>query len=216
MDTKEKLCITIAISRQMGSGGTYIGYLAAKELGFRYLDREILRQAANKLGIEPDMLERYDERSTSVIENIIQSCCFGKPEMPFLPPLGKPVYNKDLFALESKIMKEVADQCSAVIVGRGGFYILKDRPNTINIFVHAPLDYRIERIMKVQKITDKREAQKMIEESDHKRAKFIRDMVGIDRFDARNYHLCIDSSVVGFPACVEMITKIVNIKRSAQ
>jgi cytidylate kinase len=70
--------------------------------------------------------------------------------------------------------------------------------------------------MKVQKITDKREAQKMIEESDHKRAKFIRDMVGIDRFDARNYHLCIDSSVVGFPACVEMITKIVNIKRSAQ
>jgi cytidylate kinase len=216
MDTKEKLCITIAISRQMGSGGTYIGYLAAKELGFRYLDREILRQAANKLGIEPDMLERYDERSTSVIENIIQSFCFGTPEMPFLPPLGKPVYNKDLFALESKIMKEVADQCSAVIVGRGGFYILKDRPNTINIFVHAPLDYRIERIMKVQKITDKREAQKMIEESDHKRAKFIRDMVGIDRFDARNYHLCIDSSVVGFPACVEMITKIVNIKRSAQ
>ena len=213
---KEKPCITIAISRQMGSGGTYIGYLAAKELGFRYLDREILRQAANKLGIEPDMLERYDERSTSVIENIIQSFCFGTPEMPFLPPLGKPVYNKDLFALESKIMKEVADQCSAVIVGRGGFYILKDRPNTINIFVHAPLDYRIERIMKVQKITDKREAQKMIEESDHKRAKFIRDMVGIDRFDARNYHLCIDSSVVGFPACVEMITKIVNIKRSAQ
>lgn len=213
---KEKPCITIAISRQMGSGGTYIGYLAAKELGFRYLDREILRQAANKLGIEPDMLERYDERSTSVIENIIQSFCFGTPEMPFLPPLGKPVYNKDLFALESKIMKEIADQCSAVIVGRGGFYILKDRPNTINIFVHAPLDYRIERIMKVQKITDKREAQKMIEESDHKRAKFIRDMVGIDRFDARNYHLCIDSSVVSFPACVEMITKLVSIKRAAQ
>ena len=216
MDMKEKPFNVITISRQMGSGGTYIGYLAAKELGFRYLDREILLQAANKLGIQPDMLEGYDGRSTSLMENIVQSFCFGTPEMPFLPPLGKPVYNKDLFALESKIMKEVADRRSAVIVGRGGFYILKDRPNTINIFVHAPLGYRILRIMKVQKIADKREAQKMIEEYDHKRAKFIRDMVGIDRFDARNYHLCIDSSVVGFPACVEMITKLVSIKRAAQ
>lgn len=214
---KEKQGIAaITISRQMGSGGTYIGYLVAKELGFRYLDREILRQAANKLHIQPDMLDRYDERSTSVMENIVQLFCFGTPEVPFLPPLGKPVYNKDLFALEGKIMKELADQCSAVIVGRGGFYILKDKPNTIHIFFHAPLDYRRERIMKVQKIGDKREAQKLIEESDHKRAKFIRDMAGIDWLDARNYHLCIDSSFVGFPACVDMITKIVNIKRLPQ
>jgi cytidylate kinase len=216
MDMKEKPFNVITISRQMGSGGTYIGYLAAKELGFRYLDREILLQAANKLGIQPDMLEGYDGRSTSLIENIVQSFCFGTPEIPFLPPLGMPVYNKVLFALESKIIKDVADHCSAVIVGRGGFYILKDRPNTIHIFVHAPLDYRIERIMKVQKIADKREAQKMIEESDHERTKFIRDMVNTDWCDVRNYHLCVDSSVVGFPACVEMITKLVNIKRSAQ
>lgn len=213
---REKPCITIAISRQMGGGGTYIGYLTAKELGFRYLDREILRQAANKLHIHPDMLDRYDERSTSVIENIVQSFCFGTPEASFLPPLGKPVYNKELFALESKIMKEVVDRCSAVIVGRGGFYILKDRPNTIHIFVHAPLDYRIGRIMNVQKIADRREAQKIIDESDRRRAKFIRDMVGIDWFDARNYHLCLDSSVVDFPACVEMIAKLVSIKKAAQ
>jgi cytidylate kinase len=193
---KEKPCNIITISRQMGSGGTYIGYLAAKELGFKYLDREILRQAAIKLGIQPDILERYDGRSTSLIENIVQSFCFGTPEIPFLPPLGMPVYNKVLFALESKIIKDVADHCSAVIVGRGGFYILKDMPNTIHIFVHAPLDYRIERIMKVHKIADRRKAQKMIEESDHERTKFIRDMVGIDWFDGRNYHLCIDSSVV--------------------
>ena len=213
---KEKPYNIITISRQMGSGGTYIGYLAAKELGFKYLDREILRQAANKLGIEPDMLEQYDGRSASLMGNIVQSFCFGAPEMPNLPPLGRPVYNKDLFALESKIMKDVADQCSAVIVGRGGFYILKDRPNAIHIFIHAPLDYRVERLMKEQKIADTREAQKMIEESDHERTKFIRDMVSTDWCDARNYHLCIDSSVVGFAACVEMITKLVNIKRSAQ
>ncbi len=86
---KEKPYNIITVSRQMGSGGTYIGYLAAKELGFKYLDREILRQAANKLGIEPGMLERYDGRSASLIENIVQSFCFGAPEMPNLPTLGR-------------------------------------------------------------------------------------------------------------------------------
>ncbi len=213
---KEKPYNIITVSRQMGSGGTYIAYLAAKELGFKYLDREILRQAANKLGIEPGMLEQYDGRSASLMENIVQSFCFGTPEMSFPPPLGKPVYNKDLFALESKIIKEIAEKSTAVIVGRGGFHILKDRLNTIHIFIHAPLDYRIERIIKEQKIADKRKAQKMVEESDHERTKFIRDMVSTDWCDARNYHLCIDSSVVGFPACVKMITELVSIKRSAQ
>jgi cytidylate kinase len=211
---KENQFNIITISRQMGSGGTYIGYLAAKELGFRYLDREILQQAANKLGIEPCILERYDGRSASLMENIVQSFCFSTPEMPNLPPLRRPVYNKDLFALEEKIMKEVADRCNAVIIGRGGFYILKDRSDTIHIFVHAPLDYRIETIMKEQKIADEREAKKMIEESDHERTKFIRDMAGTDWCDARNYHLCIDSSIVGFPDCVKMITQLVKYKKS--
>lgn len=212
---KENQFNIITISRQMGSGGTYIGYLVAKELGFKYLDREILQQAANKLGIEPGMLERYDGRSASLMENIVQSFCLSTPEMSNLPPLGRPVYNKDLFVLESKIMKEVADSCNAVIIGRGGFYILKDRPDTIHIFIYAPLDYRIEMIMKEQKIADEKEAQKMIEESDHERTKFIRDMVSADWCDARNYHLCIDSSIVGFPDCVKMITKLVSIKKVA-
>jgi cytidylate kinase len=215
-DMKEKQFTIITISRQMGSGGTYIGYLAAKELEFKYFDREILQQAANKLGIEPGMLEPYDGRSASLMENIVQSFCFSTPEMTTLPPLRKPVYSKDLFALESKIMTEVADCCNAVIIGRGGFSILKNRSDAIHIFVHAPLDYRIERIMKKQKIADKKEVQKMIEESDHERTKFIRNMTGTDWCDARNYHLCIDSSVVGFSDCVKMITKLVNIKRVTQ
>jgi cytidylate kinase len=70
--------------------------------------------------------------------------------------------------------------------------------------------------MKKQKIADKKEVQKMIEESDHERTKFIRNMTGTDWCDARNYHLCIDSSVVGFSDCVKMITKLVNIKRVTQ
>jgi CMP/dCMP kinase len=200
---------SITISRQMGSGGTFIGYHLAKELGFKYLDREILRQAADNLEIEPMMLEKYDGKATSILERIINSFCFGTPEMTGAPMFKKPVYDRELFAMESKIIREITGQCSAVIIGRGGFYILKDQPDTFHIFIHAPLDYRVERIMKARKI-GKQEAQNMIQESDRTRTKFIRDMLGIDWMDARNFHLSLDSSVIGISACVEIITKLVK------
>jgi cytidylate kinase len=203
----EKKAITI--SRQTGSNGTYIGYLAAKKLGFRYLDREILQQAANEMGIEPQMLENYDGRSVPLLERIINSFCFGTPEMPGVPSFRKPIYDKDLFALQSNIIKRITNQCNAVIVGRGGFYILKDRPETIHVFVHAPFDYRVERIMKEQKMEEKA-ARAMVQESDRTRTKFIRDILGIDWTDARNFHLCLDSSIISLSAGVEMITNMVG------
>jgi CMP/dCMP kinase len=203
----EKTAITI--SRQMGSGGTYIGFLAAEKLGFRYLDREILQQAADEMGVEPQILEKFDGRSVPLLERIINSFCFGTPEISSPSVFKKPIYDKDLFALESKIIKQVADQCSAVIVGRGGFYILRDKPDTIHVFIHAPFDYRVERIMKEQKMEEKA-AQAMVRESDHTRAKFIHDMLGIDWTDARNFHLSIDSSVISLSTAAEIITKLIK------
>ena len=205
----EKTAITI--SRQMGSEGTYIGFLAAKNLGFRYLDREILQLAAKEMGFEPQMLEIFDGRSVPLLERIINSFCFGTPEVPGVPSFRKPIYDKDLFALQSNIIKRITSQCNAVVVGRGGFYILKDRPDTLHVFVHAPFDYRVERIMKEQKMEEK-DALAMVQESDRTRAKFIRDMLGIDWMDARNFHLCLDSSVIGLAAGAEMITNLVKKK----
>jgi cytidylate kinase len=129
--------------------------------------------------------------------------------MPGVPSFRKPIYDKDLFALQSNIIKRITNQCNAVIVGRGGFYILKDRPETIHVFVHAPFDYRVERIMKEQKMEEKA-ARAMVQESDRTRTKFIRDILGIDWTDARNFHLCLDSSIISLSAGVEMITNMVG------
>jgi len=203
----EKTVITI--SRQMGSEGTYIGFLAAKNLGFRYLDREILQLAAKEMGLEPQMLENFDGRSVPLLERIINSFCFGTPEVPGVPSFRKPVYDKDLFALQSNIIKRITNQCNAVVVGRGGFYILKDRPETIHVFVHAPFDYRVERIMKEQKMEEKA-ARAMVQESDRTRTKFIRDILGIDWTDARNFHLCLDSSIISLSAGAEIIMNMVG------
>ena len=198
----------ITLSRQMGSGGSYIGYLVAGKLGFKFIDREVLRQAADHLGTEVSQLEHQDERSSGLIEKLIRGFFLGAPEAATTARhLKRPVYDRDLFSLECRIMNEIAERYSAVIIGRGGFHALRKRPegSVIRVFIHAPLEFRVQRVMKARNIVDAAEARSIIEESDRRRARFIRDMVGVEWTDAKNYHLCIDSSVAGFPRSVEMI-----------
>ncbi len=200
---------SIAISRQIGSGGTYIGYLAAKRLGFQYVDREILRESARQLEVDVGVLESLDQRSSGLVENLIRAFSFGTPDARNAP-LRKPIYEKDLFAVECRIMNEIAERYDAVIVGRAGFYALRKRPRVIRVFVHAPLEFRVQRIMKVQGLTDDREARTLVEETDRRRAKFIKEMTRADWYDARNYHLCIDASIIDFDTSVAMIAGLVG------
>lgn len=200
----------ITLSRQMGSGGSYIGTLAARELGFAFIDREVLRQAAEHLGTEVNQLECQDERSAGLLERLIRGFFLGAPEAPAnVRYLKRPVYDRDLFSLECRIMSGIAERCDAVIIGRGGFHALRNRPagSVIRVFVHAPLEFRVNRVMKARNVPEA-EARAAIEESDRRRARFIRDMIGVEWTDAKNYHLCIDSSVAGFPRCVEMIVSM--------
>ena len=102
------------------------------------------------------------------------------------------------------------DEHNAVIMGRGGFHVLKDRPKTVHLFVHAPREYRIERVMKADSTADAGEAEARIEESDRRRSKFIRNMTGTEWTDARNYHLCIDARTVGLSESVRMVIGFVK------
>src|SRR5512135_33640 len=103
----EERHIAITISREMGSGGAYIGHLVAKELGFKYFDREILRQAAERFGTDVGMIEDLSERSPGIIETIIKGFSYGTPTAGILQPMRQPVYSKDLFTLECKIIQEI-------------------------------------------------------------------------------------------------------------
>jgi CMP/dCMP kinase len=204
----EERHMTITISRQMGSGGAYIGHLVAKELGFKYLDREILRQSAEHLGTDVRILEDVAERSPGIVETIIKGFSYGTPTGGTLQPMRPPVYRRDLFTAECKIIQGIADQYNAVIVGRGGFYALRERPRVIRVFIHAALEFRVKRVMQVQKITDIQKARNRVKDSDQSRTKYIRDMAGVDWTDSRNFHLCIDSSFIGFRESAKMIISL--------
>jgi|SRR5271157_1303652 len=209
----ERACKAVLISREMGSGGSYIGHLVAQDLGFRYIDRVIVHEAARRLGTDEDYLAAREERSSSLMENVLAGFAMGAP-LFFTPPLGRPVYDKDLFTVECRIMNDIVDHYNAVIIGRGGFHVLKDRPEAVSVFIHAAMEFRIKRVMDILNIGDPRKAQDKIRESDRERTKFVRDVLGLDWTDARNFHLCIDASVAGFSKCADMIVTLVKEKES--
>ncbi|MGD0232141.1 MAG: cytidylate kinase-like family protein [Syntrophorhabdales bacterium] len=205
----------VVISRQMGSGGSYIGLAVAKELGFRYVDREILREAAQRLATDEELLMDREERPAGIIQNLLRTISLGVPDA-YIVPMGRPVYNKDLYVLERTIMNDIVDHYSAVIMGRGGYLALKDRPEVVSVFIHAGLEFRIKRVMDTMNITDPKKARGKVEESDRRRVRFARDILGVNWTDARNFHLSIDSGVTGFAASAEMIVRLVHEKgRSA-
>jgi len=198
----------------MGSGGTYIGYQVAKELGFNYVNREILRQAAERLGTDKALLQEYEQKSSSLIQNIIKVFSFGTPEVTAYIPKDRPIYNEEVFAVESRIINEIANTYNAVIMGRGAFHVLKNRPQAVHILIYAPSEFRISRVIKAATVTKAQEVRMKIEESDQERAKFIKDMTRTVWTDARNYHLCIDSSAIGLSTGIKMIVRLVEQKRS--
>jgi len=135
------------------------------------VDREILQGAAKHLGTNTGALEEINERSLGLVKSIIRGFSFGILEAAYAPPMLPPVYDRDLFTLECKIINQIVDEHSAVIVGRGGFHALRDWPGVIRIFIHAPKEFRVNQVMVMRKITDVREARAEAEESDCRRAK---------------------------------------------
>jgi cytidylate kinase len=205
----EKQTIIITISRQMASGGAYIGYLLAEKLGYKYVEREILHTAAKELDVDITELSNLDERRSSFVENLMKCFVFGTPEAAYVSPSRRPVYDQELFETESKIIAAIADRYNAVIVGRGGYFMLHGRPNVLNVFIHAPMDFRIKRFQKYHAVSAD-QSREAITSSDHQREKFLKTMTGTDRYDARNYHLCIDAEAAGFETAVRMIADLVE------
>jgi cytidylate kinase len=167
------------------------------------------------MGTDTGWLERFDGKSSGLLATILRGFCYGPPETAHVPPFKMPVYDRELYALEAGIMREIAARHDSVFVGRAGFHALAGTQCLVNVFIHAPMEFRMSRVMKVQGIADARAARRMLEESDAQKERFVRDVVGESWTDALNYDLCVDASVAGFPAVVDMLSRMVEEKRKA-
>lgn len=205
----EKRCI-ITIGRSYGSGGREIGEKIAKELNIPFYNREILQMAAKQSGMSEEVFEKIDETAaSSLLYSVVSGAyMFGNHSAPMI---DLPINDK-LFILQSDIIKKIASEGSAVIVGRCADYILRDDPDCINIFIHADMKKRVERAVKVYGV-ENRKVEEYINKMDKKRSTFYRYYTGEKWGDASTYDLCIDSGIVGIDGAVELIEHLIRLKQ---
>ena len=110
---------------------------------------------------------------------------------------------------EKEILGELAEEESCVIAGRSGFYVLKNHPNRLDIFVRAPREHRIERIMRRQNLS-REEAEKVLVSLDEKRENYIRRISGTSRYDARNYDLVLNVAGMSEDEAVDCILNFIR------
>jgi cytidylate kinase len=200
---KETSPFVITISRQMGSGGAYLGKRLASRLNVLYLDREIVSQAAKELKTPVESLESRDEKLTPFWRSLLESYAYVTPTAYVPPPLHMPT-DRELYSTESNIITRIAQQRSAVIVGRGGYYVLRRHPRCLSILLHADITFRQKRVQELYHVSAE-EALKLIESVDKERERYLRALTGQNCMDARHYHLSLDTSVVGLEAAEEII-----------
>ncbi len=202
----EKFIITIG--RQLGSGGRQIGEMLASRLGISSYDKELIQIASQESGLGKEFFEQVDEKTShSLFTGVIGM--YGS--------LGGENYsnnylsNETLFKIQSDVIRKLAEQKSAVFVGRCADYVLKDYPRSLNVFISADMNDRIKRISEIQQVPEKK-AKDIIEKTDRKRAEYYNYYSNKVWGNADSYHLCINSSALGIDETVTFIRQFAKQK----
>ena len=204
----EKLAITIG--RQFGSGGREIGVRVGELLGIKVFDKELLTIAAEKKGINPDYLRRVDEKAAS---SLLYTLAMGS-SVYSARHLGVDVpINDQLFITQTEIIKETAEADSAIFIGRCADYILRNHPHRLSFFIYSDFESRVHRVME-RHGCKRNEAESMINKTDKKRVNYYNFYTGKKWGKFENYHMSLDSSLLGVEGTAQMIAQLIRIYSS--
>ena len=150
-----------------------------------------------------ESLEARDEKLTPFWRSLLESYAYITPTSYVPPPLHMPT-DRELHSTESSIITRIAQQRSAVIVGRAGYYVLRQHPRHLSILLHADIAFRQRRVQQLYSMSAE-EALKLIASIDKERDHYLRALTGQNCKDARHYHLSLDTSLVGLEAAEEIV-----------
>lgn len=188
----------ITISREFGSGGHSIGEAVARKLGYRFFDRELVNQVAERSGFSPEFIEESGEYASAKNSLLFAIATANQYTMNGISMLDK------LYIEQTKIIEEIAQEGSCVIVGRCADYILREYRDCLHVFIHADMKSRTKRI--VERFGEQeRPAEKRLNEKDQRRKVYYKNYTGRTWGQAQNYDLCLNSGVLGSERCVELI-----------
>ena len=188
----------ITVGREFGSGGRSVGKAVAAALGWDYYDQELVRHVAEKTGFAERYIEETGEYSASKSRLAYAFSSVGSPEV--MNGLSASDY---LWTVQRKVILDLAEKGNCVIVGRCADYVLRERKDLLNVFIHAPLSFRAERAQRVYE-KQANNMEEFVRKKDKKRASFYNYFSQNKWGDARHYHLAI-SSVYGVDFAVEVL-----------
>ena len=183
----------LTISREFGSGGRTIGKMAAKELGIPCYDSELIQRIAEESG--------FDE---TYVKNAEETAPAGFKALAFSTRASGPTNDDYLWDIQRKVILELAEKGPCVIVGRCADYILRDQADCLTAFIHASLEYRAERIVKVYGEREESPKQR-IKDKDKRRAAYHRFYTDMKWGYAKNYQVSLDSGKLGLERCAEIL-----------
>ncbi len=194
----------ITISREFGSGGRSLGKQLAEKLGWKYYDKELVKQVAEKTGFDPAFVEEVGEHSATKSP---LSYLFSTPGTP---GVMKGMSAADfLWIMQRNVIVNLVKEGPCVIVGRCADYILRDRDDVLNVFVHAPIPYRAERIVRLYGESEIAPEQRL-KDKDKRRSINYKHYTNQEWGMSQNYHLSLDTSVIPIEKCVEIIEDLIQ------
>ena len=185
----------ITISREFGSGGRFIGEEVAKKLGIKYYDKDIIAQIAEQSGFSPEYITEKAELSPK--KGLFAYAFSGRDVT------GKSIEDM-VYEAQRKVILEIAEKERCVIIGRNADFILKDRDNVLNVFIHGDMPEKVARICKLYNVTEE-EAEKMMADIDKRRMTNYRFYTDQKWGMAKNYTLSLNSSELGYDLCEKII-----------
>ena len=201
--------IIITIGRQFGSGGREIGKKLSEALDIPFYDKDLIALAAEKSGMSKSLLEDADEQPTNVFLQTCSTMAYTAGGRISLPT--EISINDKLFFAQADVIKSLAAKGPCVIVGRCADYILRDVAACVNVFIHADLDYRVDRVARLYDLTPDK-AKNTIVKTDKRRANYYNYYTNKDWSLAESYDLCVNSTCLGIDGTVDIIRSFAEKK----
>ena len=208
--------LIVTISRELGSGGRTVGRKLAEKLDIRYSDKDLINALREQFNLTCSHIEELKSEKKNWLSDFIkwvapmpkQKMLVGENNR-FVREFRSDITTDDVFKAEAEILKAIADEGPCVIAGRSGFFVLKDYPDKINVFITASRPHRIARVMRKQHMTAE-QAAVVIDSVDQSRENYVKRYTGTSRYDARNYDLVINMDRLTEDEAVELIVSYIK------
>ena len=203
-DPKNNQHYVIAIGRQFGCGGREVGQRVAQLLDINYFDKQLLLEASRASGINQEMFEAADERTPKFFPSLwpLNLAMAGATFMGDVTMTDESIYKA-----QCQVMKELVDRKSCVIVGRTADYVLRDYCPVISVFLHAPIEDRVARIIERGDCDTREAAEKRADKANKLRAEYYNFYTDKLWGHAESYDLCLDSSLLGIEGTAQLIVE---------